>query len=319
MPVRDLADIQRIEAEPLPTRGLPRSTYEVFTASAQRWPERKALSFFLTADTYQRASTWTYAELLAEITRAANALHTFGVSTDHPVAYVLPNLPETHFTIWGGEAAGVVLAVNPLLAPDLIVEILRAAKVRVLVTLAPVPGAELWSKLAPHLSALSELRVVALAGAMTYLGGAGGTAVAAAAASVPDAKFEIVDFRAAMQNQPADRLVAPRTITEHSVSSYFCTGGTTGAREDRGAHAWQRDLRCLRRGASIRRARGAADLFLRPAAVSRQRAARHRPVAVDARSEPERLDDLGADQAVGRRLAPETANPSSVASEALRR
>src|SRR4029077_3028922 len=216
-------------AEPLPTRGLPRSTYEVFTASAQRWPERKALSFFLTADTYQRASTWIYAELLAEITRAANALHTFGVSTDHPVAYVLPNLPETHFTIWGGEAAGVVLAVNPLLAPDLIVEILRAGKVRVLVTLAPVPGAELWSKLAPHLSALSELRVVALAGAMTYLGGAGGTAAAGAGASVPDAKFEIVDFRAAMQNQPADRLVAPRTITEHSVSSYFCTGGTTGA------------------------------------------------------------------------------------------
>ena len=229
MPVRDLADIQRIEAEPLATRGLPRTTYEVFTASAQRWPDRKALSFFLTADTYQRASTWTYAELLAEITRSANALHAFGVSADRPVAYVLPNLPETHFTIWGGEAAGVVLAVNPLLAPDLIVEILRAAKVRVLVTLAPFPGAELWSKLAPHLSALSELRVVALVDAMTSLGAAGGTAVAAAAASVPDAKFDIVDFRAAMRAQPADRLVAPRTITEHSVSSYFCTGGTTGA------------------------------------------------------------------------------------------
>ena len=71
MPVRDLADIQRIEAEPLATRGLPRTTYEVFTASAQRWPDRKALSFFLTADTYQRASTWTYAELLAEITRTS--------------------------------------------------------------------------------------------------------------------------------------------------------------------------------------------------------------------------------------------------------
>src|SRR6202795_5145601 len=36
-------------------------------------------------------------------------------------------------------------------------------------------------------------------------------------------------------------------------------------------------------------------------------------------AEPERLDDLGADQAVGRRLAPATANPSSVAREALRR
>ena len=36
-------------------------------------------------------------------------------------------------------------------------------------------------------------------------------------------------------------------------------------------------------------------------------------------AEPERLDDLGADQAVGRRLAPETENPSSVARESLRR
>jgi len=229
MPVRDLADIQRIEAEPLATRGLPRTTYEVFANGAQRWPDRKALTFFLTADAHQRASTWTYAELFAEITRAANALHTFGVSADHPVAYVLPNLPETHFTIWGGEAAGVVLAVNPLLEPDLIVEILRAAKVTVLVTLAPLPGVELWSKLAPHLSALSELRVIALVDMMTYLGGSAGAPVAAAVSSLPDASFEIVDFRAAMQAQAADHLIAPRTITEHSVSSYFCTGGTTGA------------------------------------------------------------------------------------------
>jgi fatty-acyl-CoA synthase len=229
MPVRDLADIKQIEAEPLAKWGLPQTTYEVFTASAQRWPDRKALTFFLAADAYQHASTWTYVELLAEITRAANALHAFGVSADHPVAYVLPNLPETHFTVWGGEAAGVVLAVNPLLEPDLIVEILRAAKVRVLVTLAPLPGVELWTKLAPHLSALSELRAVALVDIMAYLGGPAGASVAAAVSSLPDASFEIVDFRVAMQAQPADRLVAPRTITENSVSSYFCTGGTTGA------------------------------------------------------------------------------------------
>jgi fatty-acyl-CoA synthase len=228
MPVRNLADIENIEAEPLAAWRLPRSTYEVFAASARRWPDRKALSFFLTADSYQRARTWTYPELLAEITRTANALHALGVSADHPVAYVLPNLPETHFTIWGGEAAGVVLAVNPLLEPDLIVEILRAAKVRVLVTLAPSPGVELWSKLAPRLAALPELRAVALVDIGTYLGVPTGS-LASAASSLPDAGFEIVDFRAAVQAQPADRLVAPRSITEHSASSYFCTGGTTGA------------------------------------------------------------------------------------------
>src|SRR5450755_3537616 len=47
---------------------------------------------------------------------------------------------------------------------------------------------------------------------------------------------------------------------------------------------------------------------------------RHQSLAARATAaEPERLDDLGADPAVGRRLASETANPSSVASEPLRR
>jgi fatty-acyl-CoA synthase len=229
MPVRDLADVLAIEAKPLATQCLPLSTYEVLSASAMRWPDRKALSFFSTADDYQRVSTWTYSELLKEITRTANALQAFGVSVDHPAAYLLPNLPETHFTIWGGEAAGVVLALNPLLEPDMIVEILHAAKVRVLVTLAPSPGTELWNKLAPHLSVLPELRVVALVEAATYIRGSAGDSAAAVASTLPDVKFKIVDFHAAIQAQPADRLIAPRTMTENSVSSYFCTGGTTGA------------------------------------------------------------------------------------------
>jgi hypothetical protein len=47
---------------------------------------------------------------------------------------------------------------------------------------------------------------------------------------------------------------------------------------------------------------------------------RHQSLATHASAaEPERLDDLGADQAVGRRLAPATTNPSFVAREALRR
>ncbi|WP_439370331.1 acyl-CoA synthetase [Bradyrhizobium sp. PMVTL-01] len=227
--VRDMADILRIEATPLAMRQLPETTYEVFATSAQRWPDRSALTFFHSADAYQRAATWTYKDLLADITRAANAFHGFGVDADHPVAYVLPNLPEAHFTIWGGEAVGVVLAVNPLLEPDLIADILRAAKVRVLVTVAPSPGAEHWSRLAPHLLGLSELRVVALVNSQTYAGAATATWLAAALPTVPGAEFEIVDFTAAMQAQPADHLVAPRTATERTVSSYFCTGGTTGA------------------------------------------------------------------------------------------
>src|ERR1700680_4580681 len=47
---------------------------------------------------------------------------------------------------------------------------------------------------------------------------------------------------------------------------------------------------------------------------------RHQSLAAHAAAaEPERLDDRGADQAVGRRLASETAHPSPLARAALRR
>ena len=94
MPIRNFADVQAFEVEPLARRALPRSTFDALAASAKRWPDTKALSFFLTADTYEHALTWTYADLLADVTRAANLLHKLGVDADHPVAFVLPNLPK---------------------------------------------------------------------------------------------------------------------------------------------------------------------------------------------------------------------------------
>ncbi|PVE21692.1 acyl-CoA synthetase [Microvirga sp. KLBC 81] len=227
MPIRSIADIEAMEALPLADRGLPRTTYEALAATAQRTPDAKALSFFLASDTYDHVFTWSYAELLADVTRAANAFHAFGVSADHPVAFVLPNLPETHFTIWGGEAAGVVFAINHLLDPSQIAELLRAARVRVLVTLGPAPGIDLWTRLAPHLQMLPNLRIVAWVDLSRYAGGA----VSLSRDEEPDLAefgFDIVDFRRALQEQPSDRLVAPQRISPSSTSSYVCTGGTTG-------------------------------------------------------------------------------------------
>ncbi|WP_262266121.1 acyl-CoA synthetase [Microvirga yunnanensis] len=227
MPIRSIADIEAIEALPLAGRGLPSTTYEALAVAAKRTPDAKALSFFLTSDTYDQVFTWSYAELLADVTRAANAFHAFGVSADHPVAFVLPNLPETHFTIWGGEAAGVVFAINHLLEPSQIAGLLRAARVRVLVTLGPAPGTDLWTKLAPHVLTLPDLRVVAWIDLSTYTRGA----VAASRdeeSGLADFDFEIVDFRRVLQEQPSDRLIAPQLIAPSSTSSYVCTGGTTG-------------------------------------------------------------------------------------------
>lgn len=226
MLIRNIADIHAMEATPLSDRALPRSTFEAITNAAECTPNAKALSFFLTAETYDRPVTWSYVELLADITRAANTFRNLGVDADHPVAFVLPNLPEAHFTIWGGEAAGVVFAINPLFEPVQIAELLRVAGVRVLVTLARTPGIELWDRLVPHLVRLPELRTVALVSLSNYLEK---DIKPAEAANSPEFAFEIIDFRTAMMAQPADHLVVPREISADTVSSYFCTGGTTGS------------------------------------------------------------------------------------------
>ena len=86
---------------------------------------------------------------------------------------------------------------------------------------------ELWEKLVPHLATLPDLKVAALVDPLVYSGRTGAAPSPPASALVPG--IEIADFRLAMQAQPAGRLIAPRIISENSKSSYFCTGGTTGA------------------------------------------------------------------------------------------
>ena len=230
MAVRSLSDIAAIEAVPLIERDLPESTYAVLVASAKRTPNATALTFFRSADRLDDTHVWNYAELVSEVTRAANVFAALGVATDRPAAFVLPNLPETHFTIWGGEAAGAALAINPMLAPKQIADLLRSARASVLVTLAPALNPKAWSDLAPELASLPDLRTIALVDMANYLDAeqreaARGSIEAAKAG----ASLKIVNLRDAMLEQPSDRLIAGREVRAHDISSYVCTGGTTGA------------------------------------------------------------------------------------------
>lgn len=121
-----------------------------------------ALSFFATADGHRDAERWTYSELVRDITRAANLFSRLGVQRDSVVAYVLPNLPETHFIIWGGEAAGIVCAINLLLEAQAMGELLNASGASVLVTLAPFPGTDLWRKVQTVLHKIPSLQHLVL-------------------------------------------------------------------------------------------------------------------------------------------------------------
>ncbi len=220
---------------------LPSSTYEMICRGAAIDPSAPALSFFATAHDYANPERWTYGELVRDITRTANMLSRLGVQRDSVVAYVLPNLPETHFVVWGGEAVGVVCAINPLLEGDAIGELLNASGASVLVTLAPYPGTDLWPKVQAVLhkvASLKHLMLINLAdhapseqrfaarmlqrGECSRLHGEEGVRGA-----VP-AQINIHDFAEAIAREPGVALTAANPANRDDMSSWFCTGGTTG-------------------------------------------------------------------------------------------
>ncbi|WP_339482047.1 acyl-CoA synthetase [Pseudomonas sp. RL_5y_Pfl2_73] len=231
MPIRDFADIQVVESVPLAERNLAPSTYEALRRSAESHPQATALSFFLDAADFAHTHDWSYAELFADITRAANAFHDLGVVPGEVIAFVLPNLPETHFTIWGGEAAGIVMAINPLLEVPQVIDLLRAARARVVVALPPGPGNDLWPRLAGQLNTLHDLKHIVWVSLEPYVNHERGAALRSIALHEKSLHKDVVihtDLRTLMLAQPDDTLKSGRQIGQDEVSSYFCTGGTTG-------------------------------------------------------------------------------------------
>jgi fatty-acyl-CoA synthase len=194
-------------------------------------PTSPALSFFLRARDFRKPFVWTHNELFAAITRTANALRRLGIERNDVVAYVLPNLPETHFVIWGGEAAGIVFAINPMFEADAISELLEAGKAKWLATLAPTPGTDIWEKATKAAANVPSLEGILIADVAPYVRGPAGVALRlrpkpgklqCGASSLP-----VLSLRREMAKERGDK-VNFELPKGHDVSSYFCTGGTTG-------------------------------------------------------------------------------------------
>ncbi|BCH21565.1 acyl-CoA synthetase [Mesorhizobium sp. L-8-3] len=222
-PIVALRDVEAFEQVPLSERGLPGSTYEVLARGAAIAPDQPALSFFLRADDFRDPFVWTHAELLADITRTANAFRRLGIGRNDVVAFVLPNLPETHFVIWGGEAAGIAFAINPLLEAEQISELLVTGKAKWLVTLAPFPGTDIWQKAIKAAANAPDLQGILTVSLAPYLGNS--------AADVPQVfdgvAVPVLSLRQETAGEPGDRLTFATPKAE-DTSSYLCTGGTTG-------------------------------------------------------------------------------------------
>jgi fatty-acyl-CoA synthase len=214
--ITNMADIQTLEEIDINDLPLPTSTYQLLKQSAADFEDRIALKFLPTGAVEEDSFDFSYRQLFAKVTQAANAFHELGVTADTVVSMMLPNLPHTHFTIWGAEAAGIFNPINPLLDVDHIASILNEAQSKVLVTMAPTPGSDLWDKaqlLMHKVDSLDYIITVNVSNPPNQMG------------YLNDA---VLDFEQLISRQPDDSLISGRTISPTDIASYFHTGGTTG-------------------------------------------------------------------------------------------
>ena len=195
---------------------LPKSNYELIKRQATANPDRIAMHFFTDGAAFDQSVSWTYQAFLEAINQTANLFRTLDIHRTDVVTYMLPNLPETVFTVISGEVAGIVSAVNMKLEAIHIVEIMEAMDSKVLVTLSEASDAENWKKIieiAENTSSLTTILTINLADNVvseTIING-----------------IKVLDFNRNKVRQDKTLQFSPN-IKETDIASYFHTGGTTG-------------------------------------------------------------------------------------------
>jgi len=229
--ISSLDDLEAAERIPLAERELPESTLVALEQAAWTHASETALEFFLSGKRHHRCFRWRVSELLAAIYRAANLFDALGAKKDDVISLLLPNLPETHFALWSGEAAGIVNPINPLLESRVITGLMRSARTRILVKLGPTPGSDIWEKALRAVEHTPPVEHVVQVDMSPYVRFPASTLLAfrARPARTSLATVPVTSLRAGMAGQPADHLHSRRSIRHHEIASLLHTGGTTGA------------------------------------------------------------------------------------------
>ncbi len=204
------ADVTAFEEVPYQERIAAASTFDAIKLGAAHNADASAIQFLPNASPQDTPTVISYGQLVARVTQAANMFHALGVGASDVVSFLLPLLPQSFFTLFGAEAAGIANPVNPLLETHQIAEILEAAGTKVLIALGPTEGSDIWNKVVEVRGRLKQLK------AIVQINGSG------------DAANSIYSFDALLSQQPADCLVSGRQIAAGDVAAYFHTGGTTG-------------------------------------------------------------------------------------------
>jgi fatty-acyl-CoA synthase len=222
------ADAAAIEAEtPWVDRNVPVTTFAQLTQTAGKFPDRPAVTFQLESGPKDLAETLTWSQLLDRTVRTANLFRSLGIREGDVVAYMLPNCTEAVLTYLGGQIAGIVNPINPLLEPEQIAAILRETGAKVLVTMKSFPKSDVAQKAAEAVELAPNIGHVIEVDLHRYLTGAKKLIVPwIRPKNVAHHKAKIIDFDKYVKKQPTSLQFIDSPADR--VAAYFHTGGTTG-------------------------------------------------------------------------------------------
>jgi fatty-acyl-CoA synthase len=196
---RSLADIEALERTPYEQAIPARTTYGLIARAARRFAERTAFTYLPDGELATAPERVTYAQLLANVHRAANLFRRLGVGPQDAVAILAPNIPSTQYALWGAQLAGRACPINFMLQPEHVGALLQSSGAKVVVALGPHPELDVWSAVqkVPGLASRTVLRMVD-------------------------------GFEQALAREP-DALQFDPQLAPERIAALFHTGGTTGA------------------------------------------------------------------------------------------
>ncbi|MCG6901277.1 MAG: acyl-CoA synthetase [Rhodobacter sp.] len=222
------ADRDTIEQEmPWDARDVPVTTWGLLCKTAGTYGDRAAATFQMFSGADDPAETLTWNQLRDRTAQVANMFRALGIGENDVVAYILPNCTETILTYLGGQVAGIVNPINPLLEAEQIGAILRETGAKVVVTLRAFPKTDVAQKAAAAVALAPGVETVVEVDLLHYLTGIKKLIVPLIRPKNPVShQARVVQFKAEVATQPA-ALTFDDSAGDR-VAAYFHTGGTTG-------------------------------------------------------------------------------------------
>jgi len=208
-------------------RDQPATTWGLLCRTAGQHADKPATTFQMFSGPDDKAETLTWAQLRDRTAQTANLFRSLGVGETDAVAFILPNSTETILTYLGGQVAGIVNPINPLLEPGQIASILRETGAKVVVTLRAFPKTDVAQKVAAAVALAPDVQTVVEVDLLRYLTGAKRLIVPLIRPKNPVThKAKVISFSQAIKAQPTK--LAFDDSKGDRVAAYFHTGGTTG-------------------------------------------------------------------------------------------